>query len=158
MNFPKLYSHFIPVERKSTRAPFSPPGPNDWRRPSLAWHAESGRGESMCCRQSATVLLGKALVPLGAPPSQRPPSSPTERKYQRVLLKQCVYNWRGVQAFETATSSVSQELFSKRSLNTLYKKTLSLLRLSQQKIVQKPLFASLISFFFPLLILCFFCF
>ena len=78
--------------------------------------------------------------------TQQPPSSPTERKYQRVLLKQCGFNLRGVRAFKTATQSLPRPFRSvfffpsSFSLEALYKKILSLLRFSQQKIVQKPLF------------------
>ncbi len=85
--------------------------------------------------------------------TQQPPSSPTERKYQRVLLKQCGFNLRGAQAFKLRLS-VSQGRFFKLSLNASHKKTLWLLGFSQQNIVQKPLHRLSFLCFLPL----FFCF
>lgn len=84
------------------------------RRPSLPGTPRaSSRGNSMCCRESAAVLLGKAVA---FPPVLHPASSPTERKYQRVLLKQCGFNLRGVRAFKTATQFLPQSLRSSLSL------------------------------------------
>lgn len=36
-------------------------------------------------------------------------SGPTERKYQRVLLKQCGFNLRGVRPFKTTTQFLTRE-------------------------------------------------
>ena len=87
----------------------------------------------MCCRESAAVLLGKAVA---FPPVLHPASSPTERKYQRVLLKQCGFNLRGVRAFKTAAQFLPQPLRSFLPLNALIHSW----GFTLQQIVQNPLF------------------
>lgn len=77
--------------------------------PSPAWHGESSRGISMCCRESAAVLLGKAFAFSRCSTQQL--STPTKRKCQRVLLKQCGFNLRGVQDFKTTTQFLLQSFF-----------------------------------------------
>lgn len=121
----KLHLHFVPVDRwslrKSTSAPFNPPGPNDrwwlslWNIPALSRLARREQRKVIPC--AAESQLQCCLAKAAAFPrrsTQLPPSGPAERKYQRVLLKQCGFNLRGVWAFKNCNSvspSFWQELF-----------------------------------------------
>lgn len=58
------------------------------------------------------IVSCSAAKALAFPPPVLHPealSGPTERKYQRVLLKQCGFNLRGVRPFKTTTQFLTQE-------------------------------------------------